>query len=279
MKRKFYKMHGAGNDYIYFNCFEAPVNDPEELSVRLSRRRFSIGSDGIVLVLPSDKADGRMRIFNADGSEAKMCGNGIRCVGKALYEIVGIKKNVLTVETESGIKRLILDIKGDKVAGALVEMGKAVFEAEKIPAVFDGEMIEAPFCILDKEWKMTAVSVGNPHSVIFTEDIDSLDLEKIGPHFENHPVFPDRVNTEFIEVVKRNELKMRVWERGSGETLACGTGASASAAAAVRTGRCDFNVPIKIELKGGTLYITVKEDYSIIMKGPCELAYTGEVEI
>jgi len=278
MKHTFYKMHGAGNDYIYFDCFKDNIEDPSAVAIRLSRRRFSVGSDGVILVMPSDRADGRMRMFNADGSEGIMCGNGIRCVAKVLYEYVGIKKNVLSVETLGGIKRIMLDIKGGKVIGALVEMGKASFDPKVIPVLSDAEMIEAPVEVNGTMWNISCVSMGNPHAVIFTENIDSLDLEKMGPHFENHKLFPQRINTEFIEVVGKDHLRMRVWERGSGETLACGTGASASAAAAVRTGRCSFNTPIRIDLRGGTLYITVKEDYSVLMKGPCELAYIGEVE-
>ena len=236
---KFTKMHGIGNDYIYFNCFEETVDNPEELSIRLSDRHFGVGGDGIVLIMPSDKADFRMRMFNADGSEGKMCGNATRCIGKFVYDKGLTDKTRITLETLSGIKILDLDVKDGKVEKVTVDMGKANFKAGEIPVISgSNEVVEQELTVGDRTDKITCVSMGNPHCVIFTEGIDSLELEKIGPGYENHPMFPERINTEFVEFIDPHTLKMRVWERGSGETLACGTGACATVSAAVKTGRC-----------------------------------------
>ena len=280
MGLKFTKMHGCGNDYIYFNCFETPVEDPEELSVRISDRHFGVGGDGIVLICPSDKADAKMRMFNIDGSEGKMCGNAIRCVGKYLYDN-GIKRcNPLTIDTLSGIKTLNLNIGADgKVDSVRVDMGKAILKPEEIPVKLDGETAVArPVTIDGKEYKITCVSMGNPHCVVFTDtDVSELPLEEIGPKFEFDPLFPERVNTEFINVVDKNTLKMRVWERGSGETLACGTGACASVVAACLNGFCEKDTDITVRLVGGELVIRYTDE-AVTMTGPATVAFTGELQ-
>lgn len=270
-------MHGIGNDYIYINCMSGVDVDPSDLAIRMSPRHLSVGSDGVVLICSSDSADAKMRIFNADGSEAKMCGNAIRCVGKYLYERDIVKKDILTVDTLSGIKTLHLNIKDGKVETVSVDMGHAVIKPSDIPVIFGGErMINEPVEIAGKEYRMTAVSMGNPHAVIYMDEIASLRLDEIGPDFENHKIFPDRVNTEFVRVIARNELDMRVWERGSGETFACGTGACAVATASVLNGICDAGVPIKIHLLGGMLTITCTDDLRVTMEGPAEFVYDGE---
>ena len=279
MGLKFTKMHGCGNDYIYFNCFETPVEHPEELSVRISDRHFGVGGDGIVLICPSDKADAKMRMFNIDGSEGKMCGNAIRCVGKYLYDNGIKRRNPLTIDTLSGIKTLRLNIGADgKVDSVQVDMGKAILKPEEIPVKLDGETIAArPVTIGGKEYKITCVSMGNPHCVVFTDtDVAELPLEKIGPKFEFDPLFPERVNTEFINVIDKNTLKMRVWERGSGETLACGTGACASVVAACLNGFCEKNTDVTVRLVGGELVIRYT-DQAVTMTGPATVAFTGEL--
>ena len=279
MGLKFTKMHGCGNDYIYFNCFETPVENPEELAVRISDRHFGVGGDGIVLICPSDKADAKMRMFNIDGSEGKMCGNAIRCVGKYLYDN-GIKRcNPLTIDTLSGIKTLNLNIGADgKVDSVRVDMGKAILKPEEIPVKLDGETAVArPVTIEGKEYKITCVSMGNPHCVVFTDtDVSELPLEQSGPKFEFDPLFPERVNTEFINVIDKNTLKMRVWERGSGETLACGTGACASVVAACLNGFCEKDTDITVRLVGGELVIRYTDE-AVTMTGPATVAFTGEL--
>ena len=217
---KFTKMHGIGNDYIYFNCFEEKIKNPGELSIKLSDRHFGAGGDGIVLILPSDKADFRMRMFNADGSEGKMCGNASRCVGKYLYEKVLTKKTSIKLETLSGIKVLDLKVVNEKVVSVKVNMGKPIVEAKNIPVISDEEEVINRELIINKEkYNITSLSMGNPHCVVFMDNIHNLDLEKIGPYFENNEIFPDRINTEFVEIINEKYIKMRVWERGSGETL------------------------------------------------------------
>ena len=278
MKINFTKMHGIGNDYIYVNCMEKELEDPCGVSVAMSPRHFSVGSDGLIMICPSEVADAKMRMFNADGSEGKMCGNAIRCVGKYLYDNGICKKENISVETLSGIKYLTLTVEGGSVKYVSVDMGKASFKAEDIPTTYGGEMIDAPAAVDGKTWRMTAVSVGNPHWITVVEDPYALELEKIGPAFENHPLFPERVNTEFIRKVGDDEIEMRVWERGSGETWACGTGASAVAAACVRLGLCSAGEPITVHLRGGDLVITCDSDYRITMKGPAEKVYDGVYE-
>lgn len=277
---KFTKMNGIGNDYIYINGFEEKVDDPSALAIKLSDRHFSVGSDGVIIILPSKVADFRMRMFNADGSEGKMCGNGTRCVAKYVYEKGLTDKTRVTLETLAGIKTLDMDVEDGVVKSVSVQMGKADFKASDVPVIFGGdEMVSQKLSLECGEWVITCVSMGNPHCVTFVNDTKSLDLEKIGPQFEHNPIFPERVNTEFIKVIDDATLEMRVWERGSGETLACGTGACASVAAAVKNGICEMNKEITVRLLGGDLKITCGSDYSITMRGPAEFSYEGEVNI
>ncbi|MBR6967362.1 MAG: diaminopimelate epimerase [Ruminococcus sp.] len=275
---RFSKMHGIGNDYIYVNCFEETVSEPEKVSVVLSDRHKGIGSDGLVLIMPSDKADFRMRIFNADGSEAMMCGNATRCIGKYVYDTGLTDKTDITLETNSGIKYLKLYLKDDKVDSVTVDMGKAVLVPGDIPVNSDKErFISEPVEVCGRTWKITSVSMGNPHAVIFTEGVAELDLEKIGPCFENHSLFPNRVNTEFAEVIDSHTLNMRVWERGSGETFACGTGTCATVVAAVLNGICRYDEEVLVHLRGGDLRITYKSDGTVLMTGPAEYVFEGTV--
>ncbi|MBS1473867.1 diaminopimelate epimerase [Massiliimalia massiliensis] len=279
MKLKFTKMHGCGNDYIYFDCFEQDIKDPAELSVRLSKPHFGIGGDGIILICPSQTADAKMRIFNLDGSEGKMCGNGIRCVGKYLYDSGRVQKTPIAVETLSGMKLLHLTVEQGAVASVAVEMGKAEFSPEKIPARLEGtEIVARKVEIGGREETVTCVSMGNPHCVVFRDDIESLDLEEEGKRFEHHPIFPEGVNTEFVRVVNPRLLQMRVWERGSGETLACGTGACAAAAAAVKNGYSPSGTPITVQLLGGSLDINYTEE-TVWMTGEAKTVFTGEVDV
>lgn len=280
MKLAFTKMHGCGNNYIYFNCFDQTVPDPESLSIKLSEPHFGIGGDGIILISPSDKADAQMRIFNADGSEGKMCGNGIRCVGKYLYDNgMTDGRTTITIDTLSGVKTLELTVKDGKMQSARVDMGAAILAPREIPVDMDGEnVISAPIVVDEKVYHMTCVSMGNPHCVIFGKDPDTIDLEKIGPHFEHFEKFPERINTEFIEVLDNHTLKMRVWERGSGETMACGTGACASAVAACLNGYCKKGEDITVKLRGGDLVIHYTDD-GVQMTGSADTVFTGIVEI
>ena len=280
MKRRFTKMQGCGNDYIYFDCVrDGPLADPAAVSRRLSRRRFSVGGDGIILIEPSEAADCRMRIFNRDGSEGRMCGNGIRCVGRYVYERGIAHKNPLTVETKAGVKTLFLRLEGERVTAVQVDMGPAVFAPAAIPARFAGDrVIDRPFTAAGRVWRITCLSMGNPHCVVFADDPDALPLDRIGPAFTQHPLFPEQVNIEFVRVMGPNELAMRVWERGSGETFACGTGACAAAVAAVRCGHCRQGEEILVHLRGGDLRIC-ETDGRVLMTGPAEIAYEGEVEI
>ena len=276
---KFTKMHGIGNDYIYFNCFEESVENPEELSIRLSDRHFSIGGDGIVLIMPSEKCDFRMRMFNADGSEGKMCGNATRCIGKFVYEKGLTDKTRFTLETLGGVKTLDLEVEDGEVVSVTVDMGKAVFTAKDIPVISDtDEVVEKELTVGGRTDKITCVSMGNPHCVIFTEGIDSFDLVRMGPAYENNALFPERINTEFVEYIDEKTLKMRVWERGSGETLACGTGACAVVSAAVKTGRCRADEFITVKLIGGDLQVKYQSDGTVIMKGPAAFSFEGEVK-
>lgn len=279
MKLHFYKMQGIGNDYVYVNGFENEIEDFSALAKRVSDRHFGIGSDGLIVILPSRAADVRMRMFNADGGEGKMCGNGIRCVGKLCYEL-GICKSVgMTVETLSGIKTLRLQVEDGKVVSVMVDMGSPSLEVEKVPVRYnDRRMVNAPITVDGKEYRITCVSMGNPHAVTFLEDIDSLDLEQIGPLFEHNEIFPESVNTEFIEVLEPGVLKMRVWERGSGETMACGTGACAAVVAACLNGHAPRNEDVTVRLRGGDLRIKWDND-RVWMQGPAELVFTGDIEI
>lgn len=277
----FSKMHGIGNDYIYINCFQETVTDPEKLSIFMSNVRFGVGSDGLVLILPSEVADFRMRIFNADGSEAMMCGNATRCVGKYVYEHCMTDKTEVSLETNSGIKYLTLYVNEatNKVDAVKVDMGKAILKPAEIPVADDGDrFIAKPVVVDGVSYDMTCVSMGNPHAVVFLPEIDSLDLEKMGPSFEHHPLFPNRVNTEFIRVIDDHTLQMRVWERGSGETFACGTGACAAAVASVLNGYCKREQEILIHLRGGDLRIIYHNDESVTMIGPATFIFEGKME-
>lgn len=279
---KFTKMHGAGNDYIYINCFEEDIV-PEEMIediIAMSDRHKGIGSDGVIFIMPSKVADARMRMFNADGSEGKMCGNGIRCVGKYVYEHGISHNNPLKIETASGIKTLNLEVVQGKVETVTVDMGSPILDPKLIPVDLDVEkVINYPLVVNNQEYLITCVSMGNPHCVIFTEGIDYLDLESIGPLFENNPIFPERTNTEFIEIIDDKTMKMRVWERGSGETLACGTGASASVVAAIYNNIFTRDQEIEVILKGGELYITLTSDNHVFMRGSATEVFTGEYKL
>ena len=287
IKASFTKMHGCGNDYIYFDCFQHDINNPEARSVRLSDRHYGIGGDGVILVCPSDVADGKMRMFNLDGSEGKMCGNGIRCVGKFLYDhgLVDPAKERITVETLSGIKTLWPIYNDRKVCAMKVDMGRAELtpalipvDASKLPDPNADRIVNAPYTVDGVEYHVTCVSMGNPHCVVFKNDVETMDIEKIGPAFETSELFPERVNTEFIRVLDDHTLKMRVWERGSGETWACGTGACAAAVAAVENGYCKKDTDITVKLIGGDLVIRYTDD-TVYMTGNAVTVYEGVVEI
>ena len=279
MKYQFTKMHGAGNDYVYINCFEYTVDDPEKLSILLADRHKGIGGDGLVLICPSETADAKMRMFNLDGSEGNMCGNAIRCVARYIYDNNIAHKDVLTIETKSGIKTITLKTENDRFISASVDMGKAILKPELIPMKAESEsFISQPLNVGGTEYIATAVSMGNPHCVVFVDDVDSIEIDKIGPLFENHPIFPDRVNTEFIRVIDKENIQMRVWERGSGETLACGTGSCAAAAACVLNGYAEYDTPINVHPRGGMLKDTYKKDGTVIMEGPASNVFTGIID-
>lgn len=276
---KFTKMQGAGNDYIYVNCFEETVENPTETAIRVSDRHFGIGADGLVRICPSEKADFFMDIYNADGSRAKMCGNATRCVAKYVYDNKMTDKTEIALETLSGIKRIKITVKDGKAVAARVNMGAPILNGREIPTKFDGEtVVSQNLTIDDKAYAVTCVSMGNPHCVLYTDDVHALDLPRIGPKFENHEMFPDRINTEFVHIVSETELDMRVWERGSGETLACGTGACAATVAAILNGDCKRDTEIKVNLLGGTLYINWTADGDVYMTGPAETVCTGEID-
>ena len=276
---KFTKMHGIGNDYVYINCFTEQVDNPNELAKIMSPRRFSVGADGVILICPSKVADAKMRMFNLDGSEGKMCGNGIRCVGKFVYDSGIAHKDTITIETLSGIKTLYITDRDGVAETITVDMGKAELSPEKIPAIADCDtIIDTAITVDGNSYNITAVSMGNPHAVTFCDEIESLNLEKIGPHFEHHEMFPQGVNTEFIRVIDERTLQMRVWERGSGETFACGTGACAAAVAAVLNGYCKHDTEITVHLVGGDLFITYKNDGTVFMRGPATKVFDGVYE-
>ena len=276
---KFTKMQGAGNDYIYVNCFEETVENPTETAIRVSDRHFGIGADGLVRICPSEKADFFMDIYNADGSRAKMCGNATRCVAKYVYDNKMTDKTEIALETLSGIKRIKITVKDGKAVAARVNMGAPILNGREIPTKFDGEtVVSQNLTIDDKAYAVTCVSMGNPHCVLYTDDVHALDLPRIGPKFENHEMFPDRINTEFVHIVSETELDMRVWERGSGETLACGTGACAATVASILNGCCKRDTEIKVNLLGGTLYINWTADGDVYMTGPAETVCTGEID-
>ena len=277
---KFTKMQGAGNDYVYVNCFAEHL--PEEarpaMAIRVSERHFGIGSDGLICICPSDKADFRMDMYNADGSRSGMCGNGIRCVGKYVYDHGLTDKTELVIETGAGLRFLTLHTDGGKVSAVTVDMGGPVFAPEKIPVnAQGGDFVRQRVSVDGRDWEVTALSVGNPHAVIFLrEDVDTLELPRIGPMFENHALFPERVNTEFVNVLPDGRLKMRVWERGSGETLACGTGATAVLTAATVCGFAAGEADVL--LRGGTLHIRWdRESNKLYMTGPAAFVFDGEL--
>lgn len=276
---RFSKMQGAGNDYVYVNCFEEKIENISETAVKVSDRHFGIGSDGLVLICPSEKADFQMIMYNSDGSQAEMCGNAVRCVGKYVYDRGLTDKKTVTIETLAGIKILNLNIENDVVKTVRVNMGKPVLYPADIPVLSDkNRFIEETVNVDDKDYKVTCVSMGNPHAVVFLDTLKELDIEKIGPKFENHTIFPRRINTEFVEVINKNRLKMRVWERGAGETLACGTGACAVMTAAVLCGKAENKAVI--ELIGGKLMIEWEgEGSDVFMTGPAEFVFDGEINI
>lgn len=279
MKINFTKMHGIGNDYVYVDGFKQTIENPNAFSEFISDRHFGIGSDGLVMILPSDAADAKMRMFNADGSEGKMCGNAIRCVGKYIYEAGYTAKTEVTVETLSGIKHLKLVVENGSVVYVEVDMGKAILVPKEIPVLSDLErFINQPLSVEGKGYFMTCVSMGNPHAVTFCDDVDAVPLETIGPKFEFNPLFPERINTEFVQIIDSNTIKMRVWERGSGETFACGTGACASAVAAVLNGYCKQGKEITVKLRGGDLKITYLNDERVLMKGTATKVFDGVIE-
>ena len=274
---KFTKMHGCGNDYVYVNCFEETVENPAEAARFVSDRHFGIGSDGLILICPSDQADFRMRMYNLDGSEGKMCGNGVRCIAKYVYDHHLTDKTRISLETLGGIKYLDLNIKDGKVQTVKVDMGEPILKPAEIPVDIEGDtVINKPVDVGGLIWHMTCISMGNPHAVVFVDDTKSLDLEKIGPTFEKHPIFPEQVNTEFVRVIDRHTVDMRVWERGSGETFACGTGACATAMACILNGKTDDEV--LVHLVGGDLLIQYdRETNHIFMTGPATEVFSGEI--
>jgi diaminopimelate epimerase len=273
---KFTKMHGLGNDYIYVNCLEENVENPSETAKYLSDRHFGVGSDGLVLIMPSKKADFRMRMFNPDGSEAEMCGNAIRCVGKYVYDRGLTQKTVINVETLAGIKVLDMTVKDSKVEFVRVDMGEPVLNPADIPVISDADtFISEPVEVLGKIYKVTCVSMGNPHVVSYVDDVREFPLESVGPVMETHELFPKKINAEFVQVIDDETLKMRVWERGTGETLACGTGACAVLVASVLNGLCKRQA--KVKLLGGDLLIEWNEkDNHVYMTGPAVEVFTGE---
>lgn len=278
-KLRFTKMQGAGNDYIYVDGNSSAIQDKSTAAIKLSNRNFGIGSDGLVFIYPSDVADFRMQMFNSDGSEAEMCGNATRCVGKYVYDNGLTSKKEITLETKAGIKYITL-LDGDSVSRkAMVDMGEPILDPELIPVnINKNPVLKYPLSVDGRIYPITCVSMGNPHAVIFLEDnsLQKLDLTVLGPPIESHPVFPKKTNTEFIEVVDRNTINMRVWERGAGETLACGTGACASVVAAILNGYCDRKV--KVHLLGGDLDIEWREENNhVYMSGEATTVFEGEV--
>lgn len=274
---KFTKMEGLGNDYVYINCFQEKVENPGELAIRYSNRHFGIGSDGVILIKPSEIADFCMDMYNADGSRSEMCGNGIRCVGKYVYDYGLTDKTEISVETLAGIKYLKLILKDGKVDLVTVDMGEPELQADKIPVALRlDEVIDQPIQVGNTVYQMTCVSMGNPHAVVFVDAVDKFPLEMVGPLFEHHVMFPNRVNAEFIEVLNRKEVNMRVWERGTGETLACGTGACASTVACILNHKTEDE--ITLHLLGGDLKVAWdREKNKIYMTGPARVVFDGEI--
>ena len=276
-KITFTKMHGCANDYVYIDCFQNDIQNYAELAIYLSDRHTGIGGDGVIYICPSDVADARMRMYNLDGSEGMMCGNGIRCVAKYVYDSGIAKKDVLHIETKSGIKICRVHVENGEVTTVTVDMGKAELVPAKIPVDFPGDTaVKEKITVLDKEYEVTCVSMGNPHCVIFVDDAEAFPIHELGASFESHPAFPRKTNTEFVEVRDRQHVRMRVWERGAAVTLACGTGSCATGVAGVLTGRTDRKV--EVELDGGKLTVEWDEDTNhVFMTGPAELVFTGEI--
>ena len=271
-------MHGIGNDYVFVDCFKELIKDPTEVSKQISDRHFGIGSDGLILIMPSEKADARMRIFNADGSEAQMCGNGVRCVAKYIYDHGIIRGKTANIETLAGIKRLELKIDNGKASSVKVNMGKPILEKCKIPVRGDGaDVVNENLKIDSKEFKMTCVSMGNPHCIIFDEDIENIPLTKYGPLIENDNLFPERINVHFVQIIEKDRVRIKTWERGSGITLACGTGASAVCVAGVLNKKTHSKV--LAYLPGGDLELEWAEDGNVYMTGPATEVFTGEITI
>lgn len=276
---KFTKMHGTGNDYVYVNAVSENIDDGSDLAKILSNRNYGIGSDGLILIKSSDEADFYMDMYNSDGSKGKMCGNGIRCVGKYVYDKGLTDKENIKIETGSGIKDLKLHIEDGKVTSVTVDMGQVITNPKDIPVISDeDEIIDMPIEVGGSIYNITCVGFGNPHAVVFVDDTQDVKVEEIGPLFEHHEIFPDRVNTEFVTVVSKDRIDMRVWERGSGETMACGTGACASAYASIRNGKTDNKVTVS--LLGGELIIEYDESLNkIYMTGPAVTVFEGEIDL
>lgn len=276
---KFTKMEGLGNDYVYVNCFEETVEDPKNVAIKVSDRHFGIGSDGLILIKPSKVADFCMDMYNADGSQSEMCGNGIRCVAKYVYDYGLTDKTSISVETLAGIKYLDLKIEDGKAVMITVNMGAPELIAKKVPVKSDKEkVIDEPILVDGKEYKMTCISMGNPHCIVFVDDTKNFPLEEVGPLFESHEVFPNRVNAEFVQILDRKTVNMRVWERGSGETLACGTGTCATVVASCLNGHTEDEVTV--HLLGGDLHIKWdREENLVYMTGPAKVVFDGEIEL
>ena len=279
MRLEFTKMHGIGNDYIYIDCIKKNVELDAETIVKLSDRNFGIGSDGVIFIGPSVVADGKMDMYNADGSSSQMCGNGIRCVGKFLYDRGYVQGSTVMIETPSGTKKLEMLVADGVATGATVDMGTAVLECAEIPVNYSGSNVDIPITVGRRSYTMTCVSMGNPHAVVFVDDVKQIDISSIGPMFENHSMFPERVNTEFIRVISNTELDMRVWERGSGETLACGTGACAAVVAAVLNGYCEYDQTVTVHLLGGDLKVDYSKNGDVAMTGDAVEVYNGYAEM
>lgn len=276
---EFTKMQGIGNDYIYFNCLEKELKNPSEVAIKLSDRHFGVGGDGIIMIMSSEIADFRMRMFNADGSEGEMCGNATRCIGKYVYEKGLTDKTKISLETLAGIKYLELNVQNGIVTEVKVNMGKPILDPKKIPVDINKEIIINEVVKIDNnEYNITCVSMGNPHCIVYMDNIDDLKLEEIGPKFENASIFPQRINTEFVEIIDDKTIKMRVWERGSGETYACGTGACAVTVASVLNNYCKKDQDITIRLLGGDLKINYTAEDLVFMTGPAEFVFEGRIE-
>ena len=276
---KFTKMEGLGNDYVYVNCFKETVEDPKSIAIKVSDRHFGLGSDGLILIKPSEVADFRMDMYNADGSQSEMCGNGIRCVAKYVYDYGLTDKTSISVETLAGIKYLDLKIEDGKAVMITVNMGSPELIAERVPVKSDKEkVIDEPILVDGQEYRMTCISMGNPHCIVFVEDTKNFPLEEVGPLFESHEVFPNRVNAEFVQILDRKTVNMRVWERGSGETLACGTGTCATVVASCLNGHTEDEVTV--HLLGGDLFIKWDREGNLVyMTGPAKVVFDGEIEL